>query len=447
LQSIAEYERIEKPSAGERRILANQRNQLLELRRAKNSSVPVDSASVNLRDFLESQSFSVIEFMMTDSACFAFIHQPGQPLGFRKVGGRADIDRLAGAWRTALTASAYRGKSLLPADEQAKLTADFDRFGNQLSNLLLDGLDLGGTKELVIITDGELHFLPFGALPVGDKYLVDHFPVRYAYSLRHLQELGTISRPDNNGSILAVAPSFGGSAAPLIASRSGGDLGLRPLANNISEVEAIGDMLSNSVVLTRAAATRDSFFALAEAAQVIHLSSHGVVDPRNPNRSFIAFTQAADTLQGEELLYFNDLTRLSLAAEMVTLSACETNLGEVVPGEHVLSMGGAFAAAGARSTVSTLWQVDDAATTMLMQRFYQELTVGADRSIALQRAQKYLREETDYGHPYYWAGFTLHGVNGTLELASAGSNYWLLGGLAALGLGLGLLIGIRRSRG
>ncbi len=90
---------------------------------------------------------------------------------------------------------------------------------------------------------------------------------------------------------------------------------------------------------------------------------------------------------------------MPLAAELAVLSACETNLGKYVAGENVLSLASAFTAAGARSTLTTLWSVNDEATKELMVAFYRALTAGKTRSEAVAAAQAEHQEKPDVAHP------------------------------------------------
>ena len=169
-----------------------------------------------------------------------------------------------------------------------------------------------------------------------------------------------------------------------------------------------------------------------------------MVDSERPELSFIAFAQTADSLQRDQLLYFNDLYTLPLDNELTVLSACETSLGKLAPGETTMSLASAFAAAGARSTLTTLWQVDDEATKLLTVAFYRALADGLDRATALHDAQHQLLTSGDYAHPYYWSGMALHGQAGALPVETDDELVldwwgWLIVGVALL-LGLGYFL-------
>ena len=104
-----------------------------------------------------------------------------------------------------------------------------------------------------------------------------------------------------------------------------------------------------------------------------------------------------------------DIYGLSLDADLVVLSACETALGRNVAGEGLLGLTRGFMYAGARRVVATLWQVEDRATAELMGAFYRALFEGATPAAALAEARASLRASRRYRHPYYWSAFTLHG--------------------------------------
>jgi CHAT domain-containing protein len=105
-----------------------------------------------------------------------------------------------------------------------------------------------------------------------------------------------------------------------------------------------------------------------------------------------------------------------LDADLVTLSACGTALGKEVAGEGMVGFAHAFLQAGARSLLVSLWKVDDAATSLLMQRFYENWWKrDLPKAKALQEAKGWLREweddsgATPYARPYYWSAFILIG--------------------------------------
>ena len=121
-------------------------------------------------------------------------------------------------------------------------------------------------------------------------------------------------------------------------------------------------------------------------------------------------------------------------ARLVVLSGCESALGRTTQGEGVLGVAAAFFAAGARSLVASIWEVDDRVTADLMERFYAGLAEGKPVASALRAAQLEIRAKRP--HPFYWAGFVAIGDGDvTIRLAKRppGSRYWfLLAGLTVV---------------
>lgn len=111
--------------------------------------------------------------------------------------------------------------------------------------------------------------------------------------------------------------------------------------------------------------------------------------------------------ENDGILTVGELYEIRLPAELVTLSACETALGKVASGDDVVGFTRGFLYAGTGSIVSSLWKVDDKATSLLMQKFYMDLT-ATDKRSALRSAQLHVRDSYN-SHPYYWAAFQITG--------------------------------------
>ena len=386
-----------------------------------------------LMAFAREQQLHLLAYHVWAGDPYAFHVNPDGVLTMTMHSSDYDVQK----WRRGLMEAAYRGKSLRSEKEQEQLEAYADGHGARLAELLPPGVL--SAERICIIPDGDLTFMPFAALPVGEnEFFGANREIFTAFSAGHLYQQYQQPAGEHATDLLAFAPSFSGTSGVLAvndALRSGRvATGLRPLSNNVTEVETVADLIRNSEQLTGKAATKEAFLARTTSASVLHLSTHGAVNMTDPNLSYVAFTQLSDTLDGEELLYFNELSSLPITAELVVLAACETSMGELLPGEASLSMGSAFTAAGARSTLTTLWQVDDAATKELMVHFYTALTEGHTKAKALQLAQQALIEDGEFAHPYYWSGAVLQGSNAPLPLRTGGFKWWLIG------VGVGVLV-------
>ena len=127
---------------------------------------------------------------------------------------------------------------------------------------------------------------------------------------------------------------------------------------------------------------------------------------------------------------------------MVVLSACETGLGELEASEGIISLGRAFTYAGAKSIITTLWSVNDQATSELMISFYQYLDQGMSKDEALRQSKlDYLDSHDErFSHPYYWAAPIAIGDMESIELNSGGMGWWWMAALFLLLLSLGLIL-------
>ena len=293
----------------------------------------------------------------------------------------------------------------------------------------------------MVVPDGALYFVPFAALPVrspgpGRVALLDVTDVSFLPSLttlHHQRSLG-VATAERLAAVFAN-PVFSpqdprwpaelrqGAAArrPVRADEQGrlisgeGPRAPAPLPWTAAEAEAIVNIAPPDSGVTVATGFDATVAAVTEAPlhefRILHFATHGWADSSYPelsSLSFSRFDRAGRALRAE--LQLPDIYRLELASELVVLSACDTALGEYVPGEGVLGLTHAFMSAGSRRVVATLWQVSDRATARVMELFYRGLLVdGLPPGRALAEAQRRLRQDRRWADPYFWAGFTLQG--------------------------------------
>ena len=143
--------------------------------------------------------------------------------------------------------------------------------------------------------------------------------------------------------------------------------------------------------------------------EIIHIAAHGIASAKFPDRA--ALILGSDPKSGEDgLLQVREIRSLSLNADLVTLSACDTGVGPLEGEEGIANLVRAFLFAGAKSVVASLWTADDPSTRALMERFYRYIADGEDKGSALRHAQMDLIAEFgDQALPFYWAGFILVG--------------------------------------
>ena len=139
-----------------------------------------------------------------------------------------------------------------------------------------------------------------------------------------------------------------------------------------------------------------------------HFAMHAVLNEQYAELSGLAFGQQRGDAR-QNFLWYGDVCHLHARLDLVVLSACNTALGEQVPGEGLRGLTQAFFAAGSQRVLGTLWQVDDQATSEWMRHFYQSLKTSRSPVKALHEAQRTMAADPQWSAPYYWAGFVLSG--------------------------------------
>lgn len=272
---------------------------------------------------------------------------------------------------------------------------------------------LAAGPRLVLVPHGILYDVPFEAL-VDDRGrpLVERFAMSYAASASSLAFLRSgPQKASGPMTLLAVAdPIVGGKE---MASTRQVDLAhmnlLEPVPHSADEVQQIALLFGQSArVLERSHATLSELGRRLEETRILHFATHGLIDETRPERSGLVLT--ADPPRDDGLLQARDIYSLHLNADLVTLSACETALGQNVTGEGIIGLTRAFFYAGARSVVASLWDVEDMATARFMQRFYANIQRGQPIDIALQRAKlDFIHSGGTTSNPFYWASFVVSG--------------------------------------
>lgn len=289
-----------------------------------------------------------------------------------------------------------------------------------------------GKRRLIIVADGELQYIPFGALPLPDssalpllaRHEIVNAPSASAVALqRHLPH-----RPPPAGTVAVLADPVFNPEDPRLAGQAGKRTatggGQRSMASSPTsflrlpwsrrEAEAIAAVAPaerSLVALDFRASRATALSPELSGYRIVHFATHGIIDSRTPALSGLMLSRVDERgtpLEG--FLGLRDVYNLRLGAELVVLSGCETALGKQVRGEGLVGLTQGFLYAGARQVVASLWRIEDRATAELMSRFYRALLVeGRTPAAALRQAQLTIREDKRWRSPYYWSGFVLQG--------------------------------------
>ena len=325
------------------------------------------------------------------------------------------------------------------------------------------------TPVLGIVPHDVLHYLPFAALPApslpgrekGDRnqgdsrrYLADDYILFTLPSASVLPYV--MGRAEATSPLPDAGQTESSTTSPLLVMAQPNAEGLPPLRFAAQEAQAIAALYGVQPFIGDTA-TEATLRNNAPGSRLIHIAAHGQLNVKNPLFSrLILAPDAGPQAEDDGALEVHEVYGLDLThTEMVTLSACQTQLGSQSNGDDIVGLSRAFIYAGAPTVVASLWSVDDEATAVLMEAFYTHLKAGMGKAEALTAAQSDLRHDAahpQWAHPFYWAAFVLTGDPGDMSASAqdGGIPDWILavagGGLAALLLGLGAAWWIWRRR-
>ncbi|MEB3281297.1 MAG: CHAT domain-containing tetratricopeptide repeat protein [Lyngbya sp.] len=145
--------------------------------------------------------------------------------------------------------------------------------------------------------------------------------------------------------------------------------------------------------------------------QIVHFATHGLLNETQPELSGLVFSLYDE--QGTDkpgFLQLNDIFNLTLSADLVVLSACQTGIGQDIRGEGLVSLTRGFMYAGAERIVVSLWSVADNSTSEFMQNYYRKiLETGSNPATAMREVQLEMIQSDNYNAPFFWASFVFQG--------------------------------------
>jgi CHAT domain-containing protein len=284
-------------------------------------------------------------------------------------------------------------------------------------------------KRLVLVLPGALSLVPFGALPVeGDAPLIarqEIVQIPSATILRAMRERAAVRpRPAKIAAIFAD-PVFdptdprvrrdtvGARADGAVSARRAAGVSLTRLPFSSHEAKEIASLAPGSIKV------HEGLYATRERAldpglsdyRFIHFATHGIVRQDVPDLSSVVLSLVDRNGRPRDgFVMLPDVYDMTLNADVVVLSGCQTALGRHVRGEGPIGLARGFMYAGVPRVVASLWKVDDLATAELMKRFYRGVLAGGlTPAAALRAAQRELAADRRWRSPYFWAPFVLQG--------------------------------------
>ncbi|TYQ26832.1 CHAT domain-containing protein [Pseudanabaena sp. UWO311] len=247
-------------------------------------------------------------------------------------------------------------------------------------------------KTLVFVLDGSLRNLPMSVLYDGQKYLMEKYNLAITPGLQLIDP-----RPLKRQQLTVF-----------VGGVSKETQNFNALPNVEREVQQIASLVSAQTLLLNEDFISESIQKQIRKIpyRVVHLATHGEFSSDAEKTFVLTWNNRLGVKQLGELLQSREQDS-RIPIELLVLSACKTAKGD---NRATLGLAGMAVRSGARSTIASLWSVEDSATATFMKNFYQELaTLGTGKANALQKAQLSLLKNPQYTHPFYWAPFVLIG--------------------------------------
>ena len=252
-------------------------------------------------------------------------------------------------------------------------------------------LTKNGIKTLVFVLDGALRGIPVAALHDGQQYLIEKYNVALTPGLE-LFNANSMASANLNVLIGGLTEARQGFAA---------------LPGVKKEIEKVGNFASTKVLLD-GNFTRDRLENQVQTQNfpIVHLATHGQFSSRIEDTFLITWDKKINVKNLDQLLKERgQISRNPI--ELLILSACQTAVGDK---RAALGLAGVAVRSGAKSTLATLWSIQDQSTADFMSEFYQAINQpNISKAQALRQAQLSLLHSPQYQHPYYWAPFVLVG--------------------------------------
>ncbi len=306
---------------------------------------------------------------------------PNQPLRhYQTYLSRAEVEDVLSNFRQQLVTRSSR---------------DFFKTSQKIYNWLIRPIETqlatSGVKTLAFVPDGFFRNVPMGALYDGKQYLIEKYSIAITSGLQ----------------LIDPKPLLRGQLKVLTAGLTKANQGFPALPNVAKELEKIKLQLPTELFLnqqfTSAALQKEIG---SSPFPIIHLATHGQFSSNAEDTFILTWDHRINVTELNTLLRSSEGNKAK-AIELLVLSACQTAAGD---NRAALGLAGVALRAGARSTLASLWYIDDGATVPLMAEFYKQLSdAKVTKAEALRRAQISLLKNPEYEHPIYWAPYVLVG--------------------------------------
>lgn len=336
----------------------------------------VDHAAVRQMQNADAHDWTAIDWIVLDEDIYILIHSPRLPIHFERLPIKRNLVMHA-------INDTIRNEYKLAYERDPLETL------HQLIGPLEDATHEGDI--LVLSPSDLLHGVPFHALQLCGRLLIERNPIVYTMSLSLLRFVRLRRDEGHVEKKKRRLVAFGDPSGDRLDALAG--------VRHMSEEFGFCAIYRDDV-------TRHALTTHIQGASHIHFNGHAKFSAPDPLESHL-------NLHGGEVLTARDVFELQgLDAELVTLAACESGVNEIKSGDEPLGLIPAFHFAGASGVLATLWRADALATAEIMSLFYSMVLSSCspmDKARALQQAVLQMRQNPEFSAPYFWAPYVLHG--------------------------------------
>lgn len=339
----------------------------------------------NLRK-LEKKAVILYPLILEDRLELVIVSADAPPLHRTVAVKRQDIEKTVSDFRRALVKK-----------------TNVKKIGNHLYEWLIkpveNDIKQANAQTIIYAPDGILRYIPLGALYDGNNWLVQSYRIN---NITSASLTNFHNQPEKDFQILAAAFTKGSYQVKL----GHENISFDGLEFAGKEIENIASTIPKTKTIFDKAFTTSAIVPQLNDYKIIHFATHAALDIDNPSDSFILFGS------GEKVTLQNIATWSLPNVDLVVLSACQTGLGgKLGDGQEILGLGYQIQLTGAKSTIASLWTIDDSGTQAFMNAFYTALKSGnLTKAEALNKAQlSLIQGDNQLNHPYYWAPFILIG--------------------------------------
>jgi CHAT domain-containing protein len=347
-------------------------------------AIKYKSKKVNLKEFQKKLSADgcVLEFFLSKEFVYGFLISP-KGIQFKKLDISEEV------------INAQLSEILRFTNGDAENKEAYHQTAFFLYQKLIAPFEPELGKEIIIVPDGNLTQLPFETLlfestgsDIGFSklpYLLKKYVISYHYAANLLFKENVRSQAKLD--LAVFAPSFKD----------------EPNFQDINSLTFFEENFKNSIVFKNETATTQNFKSNLAKCKVLHINTHGIADESIGDLSYLKLSNGD--------FYSGELYASKINADLVTLSACQTAKGEIKSGEGTVGLTLGFLYAGAKSIVSSLWNVNQQSTGSFMQEFYKRMFQDKEPTNHALRDAKLamINDNPNFSHPKYWAPFVLVG--------------------------------------